>query len=89
MAPQPPGCSSKSTLRALTEAANPRFRPFCPLASVREGCWRSSFADPLILKLASVTQQTPHARTLRLIMLKGRTLSFRPGQYPTFPFLFD
>src|SRR5580692_4411607 len=43
------------------------------------GAAAQSFADPLILKLASITQQTPDAKTLRFIMPKGRTLSSRPG----------
>ena len=49
----------------------------------------SSFADPLILRLASITQQTPDSKTLRFILPKGRTISSRPGQFLTFSFLFD
>jgi ferredoxin-NADP reductase/cytochrome c2 len=49
----------------------------------------SSFADPLILRLASITEQTPDSKTLRFILPKGRTISSRPGQFLTFSFLFD
>jgi ferredoxin-NADP reductase len=49
----------------------------------------SSLAEPLILNLASVTQQTPDSKTLRFILPKGRTISSRPGQFLTFSFLFD
>jgi ferredoxin-NADP reductase len=45
--------------------------------------------DPLILRLASVTQQGSDARTLRFTVPEGRNLSFRPGQFLTFSFLFD
>jgi len=49
----------------------------------------SSFADPLILRLASITQQTPDSKTLRFVLPKGRTITSRPGQFLTFSFLFD
>jgi ferredoxin-NADP reductase len=39
--------------------------------------------------LASITQQTPDAKTLRFIVPEGRTLNSRPGQFLTFSFLFD
>jgi len=45
--------------------------------------------DPLILRLASVTQQTSNAKTLRFVVTDGRRLSARPGQFLTFSFLFD
>ena len=49
----------------------------------------SSPRDPLILRLASVTQQTSNAKTLRFVVTDGRRLSTRPGQFLTFSFLFD
>jgi ferredoxin-NADP reductase/mono/diheme cytochrome c family protein len=49
----------------------------------------SPFSDPLVLKLASITQQTPDAKTLRFIVPEGRTFTSRPGQFLTFSFLFD
>jgi ferredoxin-NADP reductase len=49
----------------------------------------SPVSDSLILKLASITQQTPDAKTLRFIVPEGRTLNSRPGQFLTFSFLFD
>jgi len=45
--------------------------------------------DPLILRLASVTQQTSNAKTLRFVVTDGRRVSARPGQFLTFSFLFD
>jgi ferredoxin-NADP reductase len=48
-----------------------------------------SFADPLILRLASITQQTRDSKTLQFILPKGRTISIRPGRFLTFSFLFD
>jgi ferredoxin-NADP reductase/cytochrome c2 len=53
------------------------------------GATVSSFADPLILRLASITQQTPDSKTLRFVLPNGRTISSRPGQFLTFSFLFD
>jgi ferredoxin-NADP reductase/mono/diheme cytochrome c family protein len=44
---------------------------------------------PLILKLASITQQASNAKTLRFIVPDGRRLNARPGQFLTFSFLFD
>jgi ferredoxin-NADP reductase len=44
---------------------------------------------PLILRLASITEQTPEAKTLRFILPENRTLNARPGQFLTFSFLFD
>jgi ferredoxin-NADP reductase len=49
----------------------------------------SSPRDPLILRLASVTQQTSNAKTLRFVVTDGRRLNARPGQFLTFSFLFD
>jgi ferredoxin-NADP reductase/mono/diheme cytochrome c family protein len=49
----------------------------------------SSSAGPMILRLASVTQQASDAKTLRFIVADGRKLSARPGQFLTFSFLFD
>ena len=46
-------------------------------------------AGPLILKLASVTQQPSHAKTLRFVVTGGQRLNARPGQFLTFSFLFD
>ena len=48
-----------------------------------------SFADPLVLRLASITQQTPDSKTLRFVLPKDRTIHSRPGQFLTFSFLFD
>lgn len=44
---------------------------------------------PLILRLASITPQTPDAKTLRFILPGDRKLHARPGQFLTFSFLFD
>jgi ferredoxin-NADP reductase len=49
----------------------------------------SSSAGPLILRLASITQQASDAKTLRFIVPDGRKLNARPGQFLTFSFLFD
>jgi ferredoxin-NADP reductase len=49
----------------------------------------SPVSGSLILKLASITQQTPDAKTLRFLVPEGRTLNSRPGQFLTFSFLFD
>ncbi len=43
----------------------------------------------LILKLASITQQTSDAKSLRFIVSDGRKVNARPGQFLTFTFLFD
>jgi ferredoxin-NADP reductase len=44
---------------------------------------------PVILRLASITRQTPDAKTLRFIVPHGRMINARPGQFLTFTFLFD
>lgn len=44
---------------------------------------------PLILRLASLTQQTSDAKTLRFIVPDDQRFSARPGQFLTFSFLFD
>jgi len=44
---------------------------------------------PLILRLASITTQTPDSKTLRFILPHNRRLNARPGQFLTFSFLFD
>ena len=44
---------------------------------------------PLILQLASITQQASDAKTLRFVVPDGRKLTARPGQFLTFSFLFD
>ena len=46
-------------------------------------------SGPLILRLASITPQTPNAKTLRFVIADGRKLNARPGQFLTFSFLFD
>ena len=46
-------------------------------------------AGPLILKLASITQQASDAKTLRFVVSDDRKLNARPGQFLTFSFLFD
>ena len=48
-----------------------------------------SSGGPLILRLASITQQASDAKTLRFIVPDGRKLNARPGQFLTFSFLFD
>jgi ferredoxin-NADP reductase len=63
-----------------------------PAGAVPSGAVRaaaSPLADPLILKLASITRQTHDAQTLRFIVPEGRTFRPRPGQFLTFSFLFD
>jgi ferredoxin-NADP reductase/mono/diheme cytochrome c family protein len=49
----------------------------------------SSSSGPLILRLASITRQTPDSKTLRFIVPPDRQLNARPGQFLTFSFLFD
>jgi glycine betaine catabolism B len=49
----------------------------------------SSPSGPLILRLASITAQTPDSKTLRFILPIERKLNARPGQFLTFSFLFD
>jgi ferredoxin-NADP reductase len=49
----------------------------------------SSSSGPLILRLASITPQTPDSKTLRFIVPNDRKLNARPGQFLTFSFLFD
>jgi ferredoxin-NADP reductase len=49
----------------------------------------SSPSAPLILRLASITAQTPDSKTLRFIVPSDRKLNARPGQFLTFSFLFD
>ncbi len=49
----------------------------------------SSPTGPLILRLASITAQTPDSKTLRFILPSDRKLNARPGQFLTFSFLFD
>jgi ferredoxin-NADP reductase/mono/diheme cytochrome c family protein len=49
----------------------------------------SSSGGPLILRLASITQQASDVKTLRFIVPDGRMLNTRPGQFLTFSFLFD
>jgi len=49
----------------------------------------SAPAGPLILRLASITEQTSSAKTLRFIVPDGQKLNARPGQFLTFRFLFD
>ncbi|MCU1336732.1 MAG: Ferredoxin-NADP reductase [Bryobacterales bacterium] len=49
----------------------------------------SSPSGPLILRLASITAQTPDSKTLRFIVPHDRKLNARPGQFLTFSFLFD
>src|SRR5579863_3298614 len=49
----------------------------------------SSSSGPLILRLASITPQTPDSKTLRFILPSDRKLNARPGQFLTFSFLFD
>ena len=44
---------------------------------------------PLILRLASITAQTPDTKTLRFILPSDRKLNARPGQFLTFSLLFD
>ncbi len=48
-----------------------------------------SSGGPLILRLASITQQASDAKTLRFIVPDGQKLTARPGQFLTFSFLFD
>jgi len=48
-----------------------------------------SLSGPLILRLASITAQTPDSKTLRFIVPNDRKLSVRPGQFLTFSLLFD
>jgi hypothetical protein len=45
--------------------------------------------QPIILRLVSVIQQTPDAKTLRFAVSDGGTLKARHGQFLTLSFLFD
>jgi ferredoxin-NADP reductase len=58
-------------------------------APVRAVSATSPSGGPLVLRLASVAQQTSDAKTLRFIVPNGRKFSARPGQFLTFSFLFD
>ncbi|MGA2594899.1 MAG: photosystem P840 reaction-center cytochrome c-551, partial [Bryobacteraceae bacterium] len=49
----------------------------------------SSSSGPLVLRLASITQQASDAKTLRFTVPDGSKLNARPGQFLTFSFLFD
>jgi ferredoxin-NADP reductase len=49
----------------------------------------SAPSEPLILRLVSITAQTPDSKTLRFILSNDRKLNARPGQFLTFSFLFD
>jgi ferredoxin-NADP reductase/mono/diheme cytochrome c family protein len=49
----------------------------------------SSPSAPLVLRLASITTQTPDSKTLRFTLPPNRKLDARPGQFLTFSFLFD
>ena len=64
-----------------------------PVASARSGASvpaaTSSPRGPLVLRLASITSQTPDSKTLRFILPPDRQLNARPGQFLTFSFLFD
>jgi ferredoxin-NADP reductase len=53
------------------------------------GITAPSPGGPLILRLASLTPQTPDSKTLRFILPSDRKLNARPGQFLTFTFLFD
>ncbi len=44
---------------------------------------------PLILRLVSITPQTPDSKTLRFAVSDDRPVNARPGQFLTFSFLFD
>src|ERR1700730_14964393 len=46
-------------------------------------------SGPLLLRLVSITPQTPDSKTLRFAIAGDRTLHARPGQFLTFSFLFD
>ena len=74
-------------LAAVTLVVRRPARPAGPAVPVHAAASPSS--SPLILKLASITKQTPDAKTLRFLVPEGRTLRARPGQFLTFSFLFD
>jgi ferredoxin-NADP reductase len=44
---------------------------------------------PLVLRLVSITPQTPDSKTLRFAVSEDRQINARPGQFLTFSFLFD
>jgi ferredoxin-NADP reductase len=70
----------------------PSRAPLAGAAPARAGALPAAISsprDPLILRLASVTQQTSSAKTLRFVVTGGRRLNARPGQFLTFSFLFD
>jgi len=70
----------------------PSRAPLAGAAPARTGALPAAISsprDPLILRLASVTQQTSNAKNLRFVVTDGRRLNARPGQFLTFSLLFD
>jgi len=56
--------------------------PAVPVANPSSG-------GALILRLASITPQTPDTKTLRFVVADEQKFKARPGQFLTFSFLFD
>jgi ferredoxin-NADP reductase len=76
--------------RAPAAGARPDTQTVAAQAPVRAVAAASALTGgPLILRLASITPQTPDAKTLRFIVPDDRRLNARPGQFLTFSFLFD
>ena len=77
----------------------PRSTPLLPKSEARKDRIQAALpaapaaampaASALVLRLASITQQTSDSKTLRFIIADGRKLDARPGQFLTFSFLFD
>jgi ferredoxin-NADP reductase len=76
---------------AVVNAKSPRTagaRPTeGPAGAIRVAAPSSN--GPMILRLASITEQTSDSKTLRFIVPNDRKLNARPGQFLTFSFLFD
>jgi ferredoxin-NADP reductase len=76
-------------IRRPARAAVASARAGAPAGTVLAPAGALSPSGPLILRLASITPQTPDSKTLRFIVSNDRKLNARPGQFLTFSFLFD
>jgi ferredoxin-NADP reductase/mono/diheme cytochrome c family protein len=76
-------------IRRPARAAVASARAGAPAGTVLAPAGVLSPSGPLILRLASITPQTPDSKTLRFIVSNDRKLNARPGQFLTFTFLFD
>jgi ferredoxin-NADP reductase len=78
-----PGKNRAASSGSSTYAqASPTLAGSVPVADASPG-------GALILRLASITQQTHDAKTLRFTVADEQKVKIRPGQFLTFSFLFD